>query len=213
MQVIDILNNMALLSAGLDTLTPLTTDIFLKYVNLANLEIFSETANLNSDLLINDQIQTTAGLQDVTLTNNAFFVQTVFVDTNFPALSLISFLEFLNVQQRFINQAAQRDPYCFTFRKNILSIYPIFPATQYNLSIWYAPYPSVITLDTAEADIPIPIPFHSVLVDAALYYLFLDEEGFKNTQKSMEAKARKEKTRLSLISYLDNQNIHTFMNA
>jgi hypothetical protein len=56
----------------------------------------------------------------------------------------------------------------------------------------------------------IPHPVYPVLADGALYYLFQEEGGFKNTQKELEARKRWETGKSRLLSYLYTSSGQTF---
>ena len=213
MQVTEILETMALMSVGGDNLTPKTKSIFLRYLNLANRNIYNKTASINPDLLINEQIQSIQNNEDVQLNQNPFLVSSLYVENQYPGLLLKTFLDFIDFKKNFNGEG---EPQVFTFRKDTVSIYPIRANTQYNLDIWYTSQPIILDENTAENDIPCPLSFHNLLVDEALYYLFLDEEGFKDSRKSMEAKERAKDQKKELISYLyanSNQILGTFSNV
>lgn len=205
MQVIDMLGNMALLSVGPDSLTPKTKAIFLKYLNIANREIYGKTAAINPDVVVNETIDVQVGHDEIALDNDIFSVNNIYVNDKYPSLKLKPYMDFIAYKKwRTVNSS---DPEIFSFRKNTLLIYPIRPNTQYTLDVFYAPHPEDIRETTAEGDIPCPKVFHDILVDGALYYLFSDEEGFKSTRDKLEAKERKESRLKDLNSYLySNQN-------
>jgi hypothetical protein len=213
MQVIEMLENMALLSVGPDNLTPKTKSIFLKFLNMANREIYNDTASINADIAVNEQITTVANSENVQLKHSIFSVSKVYVNNNYPGLGLKSFFDFTDLKK---NNPSEGTPEIFTFRKKVLSIYPIRSILTYNLDIWYAPQPINITETTDEDNIPYPLSFHDLLVDTALYYLFLDEEGFKNTAKNQKAESRAKMRKSQLIAYLyanTNQTLSTFSNV
>ena len=213
MIVSEMLDMMALLSVGADTLTPATQAIFLKYLNLANKWLYAETASLNPDLLVNESITTETGAESVDLAEEPFSVSKVYVDDFYSALELKFFLDFLDLKR---NMRLSGRPQFFTFRKKELSFYPVETGKQYTLDIWYVPPVSTLESDTGEDGIPLPVAFHPVLVDSALYYLFLDEEGFKETRKAQDAKERAQKGKDRLVAYLyanTRQTISTFSNA
>lgn len=212
MQVTDILETMALMSVGGDNLTAKTKAIFLRYVNLANLNLYNKTAAINPNLFVNEQLQPILNGEEVQLGQIPFSVSKVYVNDQYPDLTLKTFSEFIDIKKKWNGESS---PEFFTFRKNTVSIYPIRLNVQYTLDIWYVPQPLILDETVAESDIPYPISFHNLLVDEALYYLFLDEEGFKDTRASMEAKMRSENQKKELISYLyanTNQTLSTFSN-
>lgn len=213
MLVSEMLEMMALLSVGSDALTPSTQNIFLKYLNLANQILYTDTANINPDLLVDESITTEVNVDSVELSTTPFSVPKLYTNGSDRPLQHKFFLDFLDLKR---NMRLSGRPQFFTFRKNELSFYPIESGKQYTLDVWYVPPVETLRADTGEESIPLPVSFHHVLVDTALYYLFLDEEGFKETKKAQEAKERAQKGKGRLIAYLYSntcQTISTFSNA
>lgn len=180
MQIANIINLMALMGVGIDTPSQYDSAIYLKYLNQAHYELYNYTAALNDDLFINETPQTDANNTDVELDNIPLVVSEVWIkDTRkLHQLSLQDFVSYKNSHSANV-------PRVFMFKKNVLSIYPIMSGVQYDLDIWYIPQPSELKETTAEDDIPYPVAYHPTLVDGALYYLFQDEGGFRNTDKSL----------------------------
>jgi len=96
MQVTEILETMALMSVGGDNLKPKTKSIFLRYLNLANRNIYNKIASINPDLFINEQIQTIQDSEDVQLNQNPFLVSVLYVENQYPGLLLKTFLDFVD---------------------------------------------------------------------------------------------------------------------
>lgn len=211
MQIIDMLENMALLSVGPDSLTTKTKSIFLKYLNIANREIYGKTSSINPDIVINETIQVPLNNSTVDVDKEIFSIYNIYVKDKRNPLFLKPYMDFIAYKKRgFFNQS---DPEICSFRKKTVFIYPIKTNVQYELDIFYTAHCTPLTEATAEEDIPYPKTYHDVLVDGALYYLFSDEEGFKSVRNKLEAKERKEERLKSLISYLNsnqNQNISTY---
>jgi len=106
-------------------------------------------------------------------------------------------------------------PYNYFIQGKVVQFYPV-QTVVLPVVIWYIPQPVPFTLQTQEEDIPYPIAFHTTLVDGALYYLFQEEGGFKNSQKANEASKRWIVGKSSLSSYLyysAGQRIGTFSNV
>lgn len=212
MNVVDMLQMMALLSVGTDALTPKTESVFLRYLNVANMNIFNKTASLNPDLLLNEELFTEVGDNRVFLNQKPFMIAHILIDNDPLPLTLVPYVDLILTNRRLREQG---QPRVFTFRKETILLYPINPQKSHRVIPFYVPQPVPLSTGTGEADIPVPISFHNLLVDEALYYLFLDEEGFKSPQRAVEAKARAMELKSDLIAYLcgnTNQSITTFSN-
>ena len=212
MQVKEMLEIMALLSVGADTLTPKAEAVFLRYLNVANINIFNKTASINPDLITTAELFTEVGSNMVFLDQKPFIIASVFLDEEPNPLTLIPFIDLILMRRKFREKTKPR---FFTFTKKEIYLYPVEENQTYRVIPLYVPQPQPLEIDTDEADIPLPVSFHNLLVDEALYYLFLDEEGFKSPQRALEAKARAMELRSDLISYLygnTNQTISTFSN-
>lgn len=212
MNVVDMLQMMALLSVGTDALTPKTESVFLRYLNVANMNIFNKTASLNPDLLLNEELFTEVGDNRVFLNQKPFMIAHILIDNDPLPLTLVPYVDLILTNRRLREQG---QPRVFTFRKETILLYPINPQKSHRVIPFYVPQPVPLSTGTGEADIPVPISFHNLLVDEALYYLFLDEEGFKSPQRAVEAKARAMELKSDLIAYLygnTSQTISTFSN-
>lgn len=214
MNVAEMMSLMRTLGIGASYEDDYSKKTALKYLNLANDEIYRETAGLNSDILTNDILNSTLGNSSVTLAQTPFLIAEVFVQGQSNSLTGMSALAFAKYQFEHSNFVG--NPLIYYKKANTINFFPIQSTLTYNLSIWYAPERTVLEENTTEADIPYPLSYHSVLVDCALYYLFQDESGFRNQQKENEALRRATKTKNDLISYFKSANrqiISTFSNA
>lgn len=186
------------MSVGNDTSTDDEKSIFLKYLNQAHYELYNHTASVNEDLVVNEAQTTTANSSDVTLQNNIFCVNAVFIPDRITSLESKNLMEYVAYKKEY----GASSPSIYMFRKNTISIYPIVANKQYDLDIWYTPQPEELTETTPENDIPYPASFHNILVDGALYYLFLDEEGYQSTERSRNHTMKWEKGKQDLYAYL-----------
>lgn len=206
MRVSELLTLMGHLSVGNDNITPSERAIFLQYLNLAHLELYQETANFNQDLLLMENLATEQGSNTVKLSRMPYLVSSVYVLTHKRKLTRLSVGEAIENDP---DSSSKGTPCAYFIQKNILSFVPPQPALT-SAIVWYVPQPSALTEETEEVDIPYPIAYHPVLADGALYYLFQEEGGFKNTQKENEAKARWETGKSKLLSYLYSSSDQTF---
>jgi len=209
MKIAELLTLMGHLSVGNDNITPTERAIFLQYLNLAHLELYQETANFNQDLLIRENLISQQGANTVMLSGMPYLISTVYVLTpekqKLPRLSVVDAAE----ENRNAHRTPSGTPSAYFVQKNILSFFPP-QTTPVSTIVWYVPQPKTLTEATEEGDIPYPVAYHPVLADGALYYLFQEEGGFKNTQKEHEARKRWETGKSKLISYLFSSGGQTF---
>lgn len=205
MKVSELLTLMGHLSVGNDNITPTERAIFLQYLNLAHLELYQETANFNQDLLVQENLISQQGSNTVTLSKMPYLVSTVYVLT--PGKQKLSRLSVADVGDYDVNDKGT--PNAYFVQKDAIRFITA-QTTAITVIVWYVPQPSVLTEATEEEDVPYPVAYHPVLADGALYYLFQEEGGFKNTQKEHEAKKRWETGKSRLLSYLHSSSGQTF---
>lgn len=188
--------------------------IALSFLNLANDQLYAETANINSGIFVNESaLVSVPGQNYVTLTQTPFSISRVFPVGTTCQLKGMSVLDFADYQ---FNNISSSDPINYTNIGTSLMFWPYVAANPYTLNVWYTPERTMLDETTTESKIPYPPSYHRVLVDGALYYLFQDESGFKNPKKENEALSRWDKGRMDLKSYFYGSNrmsINTFENA
>lgn len=214
MNVSDMINVMKTLGIGQVYGDDETNQIFLTFLNLANDQLYSETANINSGILVNEPaLVSVINQNSVTLTKTPFSISRVFPVGKKNALDGKSVLDFADYQ--FANSDSN-DPSVYTSIGKNLMFWPFVNDISYTMNVWYAPERTMLDLTTQESGIPYPASYQRVLVDGALYYLFQDESGFKNPKKENSAMERWDKGRMDLKSYFYGSNkmsIRTFENA
>ena len=204
MNMLEILHTMGTLSIDNDNFNENEQNVInLKYVNLFHFPLFSATANLNEDLPFNEVKTKTSGNLSIQLNYMPFLVQSVYDKTNRRVLSKKSFSEIL---QRDPDLSSRGAAYWYYTKGKDIFLYPHQLDNVIDLGVWYTKNPEPFLLTTTEEEIPYPVPFHPLLVDGGLYYLFQDVGGFRNTQKENEAKIRCETGKSNLLSYLYNRN-------
>jgi hypothetical protein len=212
MQVSDLITLMGTLSVGSDNVTASERAIFLQYLNLAHFQLYQETSAWNDDILVNQTSKNDGGSTTIILEKTPFSMNSVYDITNQNSL-----------KQRSIRDILEEDPYfeatgfpnSFFIQNNILTLYPT-QNKSVEVKIWYTPQPTSLKDDSEETDIPYPVAFHPVLVDGALYYLFQQEGGFKNTVKEGEARDRWNNGKSFLLSYFYSRqpnSLSTFSNV
>lgn len=212
MNVRDIIDLMGNLSIGNDNVTSTEQTIFLKYLNLAHFELYRATASLNQRIIIHETVSNNENENDWLLSKTPFLVLKVYVPILYKALEYISLYDLMNLDPDFTRTG---NPYYYYVQGNVIKLQPA-QTSVYSANIWYVPEPVPLNINDSASSIPYPEFYHSILADGALYYLFLDEDGFKNTQKQIEAKERWSQEKSSVISYFYNMSgkpISTFSNV
>jgi len=206
MQVSGLLTLMGNLSLGNDNITKVERAIFLQYLNLAHLELYQVTANFNCDLLIQETVANQEGKNYAQLPEKPYLVNSVYDLTHQRQLHRISLTQAIERDPAFVRKG---NPCQYFVRQDTLRFVPV-PIEVTSIKVWYVPQPITLTEQTPEEEIPYPVVYHPVLVDGALYYLFCEEGGFKNLQKSQAAQERWEVGQTRLIAYLYNSSGETF---
>ncbi len=189
-------------------------DVYLQYLNLANLELYSKTAPFNDDILRETQIEPTIGDNFFELEETPHLISSILVQGQKNPLVHRSRQVFSLIQ--FEAQNTSTNPEVYKRDENLITFFPFVTTATYNMIVMWAPPPEILTTATEEADIPYPVCYHDTLVWEALCGLFAGEGGLR-TSKNQERAEMKAKTRTSsLMSYLQGSNIHninTFRNA
>lgn len=204
MNVSDILDLMADFSAGGSNVTPTQRVLFLRYLNLAHHQLYSETALFNeavfSTQTFNDVYNAVTG---VVIPFNPFLVSSVFDLHTRCELSKKSHSEALKLYGRRTGR-----PFCFSASLQVdVPSFTVFlhpaPVRAHALITWVQEA-IVLTAETPSYNIPYPSSFHHILVDGALWYVFQEEGGFKDNLKAKESKERWERGKQQVISFLFN---------
>lgn len=202
MNVRDIIDLMGNLSIGNDNVTSTEQTIFLKYLNLAHFELYRAIASINQSIIVNEIVSNAAGINEWVLSKIPLLILKVYVPILQRYLSYLSLYDLMNFDPALTKVGV---PEGFYTQRDIIKFYPT-QTSLYSANIWYVPEPTSLNINDPSSSIPYPESYHSVLVDGALYYLFLDEEGFKNNQKQVETKQRWSKGKTSLVSYFYNSS-------
>jgi hypothetical protein len=202
MQVSGLLNLMGNLSLGNDNITQVEQGIFLQYLNLAHLELYQVTANFNQNLLIQETVDNQASLNYAQLSKTPYLVYSVYDLTHQRQLRRISFTDAIERDPAFVSTG---NPCQYFVNQDMICFVPVQTAVT-SIKVWYVPQPISLTEQTPEEEIPYPVAYHPVLVDGALYYLFQEEGGFRDSQKSNDAAKRWDAGKTRLLSYLYNSS-------
>ena len=200
MEVSALLSLIGNLSLGNDNITQVERAIFLQYLNLAHLELYQVTANFNQDLLIQETLANEEGKNYAQLPKKPYLVNSVYDLTHQRKLRRISLTDAIERDPAFVSTG---NPCQYFVMQDKVHFVPVQTAVT-SIKVWYVPQPITLTEQTPEEEIPYPAVYHPILADGALYYLFQEEGGFRDSQKSQAAQTRWETGKTRLISYLFN---------
>ena len=213
MNISDMIDIMRTLGIGEVYNDDTSQEIALRFLNLANDELYRETANINPNILTIDIIESFENESFFVLNSIPFSISKVYRIGSTVPLRGLSILEFNTYT---IENPNPGDPAVYCVKGDVVSFWPFSPDVTYTFNTSYPVERTLLDITTIEADIPYPISYQSVLVDGGLYYLFQDEGGFKNPIKENEALRRWQKGKTDLKSYFYGSNkqfITTFSSA
>lgn len=205
MDVIDIINLMAVTGVGLEEPTPSDQAVFLKYLNLAHLDLYKVVAVMMKPLLLKKENISTDINGAYAFVEMPFTIEKVVSVINKKELSLTTISSIQNLDILVENKGV---PYKFFWSGNGISIYPN-PEVATELAIWVVKNANILNLGTRSSEIPYPATFHDVLLNGANYYLFQSESGFKNVEKMRIAEERWEKGKTMMIDYLQRFQVNS----
>lgn len=210
MNVATMVSLMGTLGIGESLNTNVSQATTLQFLNLAHDELFSKTANFNTDILVDETFTSDANVPSIQLDETPYLVSRVYVKNPWQPLPLIQtdILKLTDtIQSQYPPQAGT--PKLFAKVGKYLNFFPFQTDIAYTFSIFYTPTNTALTIDTQENQLPYPIPYQRILVDGGLYYQALAEGGFRTTKASEEAKVRWMKGISDLEEYLKGFNTQT----
>ena len=204
MNVLDIINLMGTLSIGNKNVTNTDKETYLVYLNIAHCKLYRDTAIFNESLLKTETIPLTQGSNEIVLSDNPFCINKVYLQHSNNNLKRLHLTDIIEYDPGFIQKGTALGYYNV---KNIIKLYP-FPLLSFGDAIvWYKPGVKLFNMLTQSQEIPYPVEFHPGLANGALYYLFLDEGGFRSTQKEKEAEIRWQSDRGEILQYFMNSSM------
>lgn len=189
-------------------------DVYLQYLNLANLKLYSKTAPFNDDVLIETDTTVIIGNNYFNLTQTPQLISGILVNGQENPLIHRSAQAYKLFT--FENQNASDIPKIYKRVNDRIYFYPFVNGNTYDITTIWAPPPAVLTEDTVEDDIPYPVCYQDTLVYEALCILFAGEGGYRSSKNQERAEFEAKSRTSSLIAYLQGSNIHnmhTFRNA
>jgi hypothetical protein len=204
MHVSEMIENLGLLSVGLDNLSNKDKDVFLKYLNLVHFDLYRLTA------LVNPYVESIKSINATIFDNidryiegiNPFHVDAVYFGTgaNATILKQTTKRGVLAVDPELT--ATGNPTNWYINRKNKICIYPtVYTDT---ITVVYIQQPIKLTLNDVETDVPYPPAYHQILVDGAAYYIYQSEGGLKNRDELATALLKYNAGKMELMTYLNN---------
>lgn len=198
----EMVNLISTLGAGQDKPSPEDKKVFLSFLNLAYLELFTETFTNNYRIRLEEE--------ELTITDG--------INANFAGRTILIYNVWLKssntpLEQGDLREILKRDPglteigtprFWFLFRNNLYT-YPK-QIGQLNIGIRHMSEPPDLELNTQEVDIPFPRMYHQGIVDGGCYYLYQDEGGFKDGVKMKESIERWKTCKSKIACYFANTN-------
>lgn len=182
-------------------------EIYLRFLRLAHDKLYSITAALNDDLYITETISSVPNEKSIILSQDPFIIDDeIWCETTSSYVVGCSVKEFNRYKRENRNPGY---PTIYSNVKRVINFTPIAYNIPYIFEVDFKPDVNRFEINTPESAIPYPISFHWVLVSGALYYLFHDESGFKNTIKEKSAEKEWEDGKKDLISYLYGRSKQT----
>ena len=199
MNVKDMLSLMRTLGIGEVYNDKESEEIYLRFLNLAHDELYALTSTFNDDLYIQETITSLPGSTSISLSMDPFIISKVWIPEVRHYLEGMSVDDSDDYQMQYDSPGY---PKIYYIIKRFIHFFPIASNIPYTFKVSYKPDVIPIEKNTPESAIPYPRSFHRVLVNGALYYLFQDESGFKNTIKEKSAEKKWEDGKKDLVSYL-----------
>jgi hypothetical protein len=204
MDVSEILNNLGTLSIGLDEPDEGDISVFLRFINLAYVQLLQATASENPLIVkLHEKLDCTNGVLSST-SHPIFIPKSVYnIATNVAMTGTIE--EDIIEYDPAIKKTG--NPQQWYYSNGVINTYPLSTSTVANgggFGIRYIAEPKPLTALSLSSDILIPKLYQQVLLDGASYYVFQSETGFKDQTKMAEAKAKWEDGKKQLFSYMKN---------
>lgn len=210
MNVVDIISLMRTQGIGENFNDAELQKRYLLYLNLAHDELYTETAEVNSDVQKLVTLSNVAGQNFITLPEEASTVVLMLQPGKQKGLEFKTYSNFVLYKSK---GPSYGDPMIAFRQKKKIMFYPYVGNAVLNFDVIYAPERTPLTINTIESQIPYPTAYHRILADGGLYYVFQDEGGFRSPEKESKAELRWRSGIQKLITYFtgtSQQIIRTF---
>lgn len=182
MDVDALISRVAFLSSDEDNPDSEAKTRILNYINLAHFEVYERTAVVNSNRLgTTEDLTQTAGSS--TISAEPFKILSV-ADLDQEVMLKERHIEDIEYEYPMVDKIGSPS-YFYTTGTTTINTYPLDNA---NIRVRYIPMPTELVVGGAESTIPYPSPYHIVLINGALYYMYQDERDFRTVQEIGVAK-------------------------
>lgn len=194
MNISDIINTIAVISFNDDNPSADDRVRILRYVNLANQEVFRKIYQIASPFISTSTTLTlTSGA--ATLPTDVFKIVKVVDTTNTRILTEKSLEEIEDLDPALTSTGQPK-----YFYRDGASI-KVWPTQDVSLRFRYVQELSDLVDEASAASIVFPAAFHSLLIDGGLYYMFEDERDQRAVQEIVLAGKRFDSTLSKLLAY------------
>lgn len=197
MNVLEIIDLMSNIGGGTDNPPHDEKSIYLKYINLAYLEIFRKTLFINPYIKYPDYKFDCVDGSVQNLIDKPLSIRVVYTVNGNSKLKGLDVDKVLEQDPGLIEKST--DPYGWFYFNDEINIYPNYTG---RIGIKYSKSPTPFNLYSEGSEILIPEIYHPVLANGACYYMFQDEGGFKDGVKLNEALSKWVKGVSDVCSFL-----------
>lgn len=200
MTVSEIIELIAIVSFNDDNPSATDRARILRYINLANDQVFSKVSQIGS-AFISQNTNLTLVNNEVALPTDHYKTIRV-VDTTNNAVITAKEVEAIEEELDPSLSQQGRPQFYYIEGGNI----KVWPLQDVNLRMRYTPVNTPLVDETSADNILYPAPFHQVLVDGGLYYMFEDERDRRAIQEIAIAGQRFDDRLAALIEYYRNES-------
>lgn len=197
----DIITQVANISAGEDSPDSADTARILRYVNNGYRQVYRQVAKINKNkLLTAENVSITSGSGTMTVT--PLSIERV-VDTTTDEILKEADIEWIEKYlDADIDDTGSPEYFYWDGAGTTLKTFPLNTTT---VRVRYLPAPTDLTSAGAETTISLPVAYHDILVEAALFYMYQDENDIRSAQEIQVAKFAYEEKLKGLMRYLVGQ--------
>lgn len=199
MTVAELINQIAAISFNDDNASSADRARILRYLNLANNKIFYKISQIASAFVSQT---TTLSLTSGAVALPSDHYKTIkIIDTTNSAVLVPKEIEAIEDEDPALS--ATGNPRNYYIEGGNLKVYP---SQDINIRMRYTPVVEPLVDEASEATILYPRPFHEVLIDGGLYYMFEDERDTRALQEIALADNKFNQGIAALVEYYRNES-------
>jgi len=171
----EILKQVASISAGDDSPDSSDTTRIMRYVNNGYRAVYRQTSEMNRNkLLTSEDVTITTGSGTMTIVPLSIEQVRDTTTDDFLEASDIEYIE--KKLDEDIDDTGAPEIYYWNDTTTINT----WPEDSTTIRVRYIPTPATLTSAGTEASILIPVAYHDILVEAALFYMYQDENDIRS---------------------------------